>query len=189
MSDYLDRYPDVHVELVLNDRVVDLADGGFDAAIRVGDLPDSNLIARPLAPSPRIVCAAPAYLSKHGSPATPKDLEKHHCLAFAVASGPERDWHFTLADGSRQTVHVPGRLDASGGLALREAALAGLGIILQPQLMLEDDIATGRLVRLFADLPAPTFPVHIVYLPERKLTTKLASFVDFVLARFGPRSQ
>jgi DNA-binding transcriptional LysR family regulator len=74
-------------------------------------------------------------------------------------------------------------------LALREAALAGLGIILQPQLMLEDDIATGRLVRLFADLPAPTFPVHIVYLPERKLTTKLASFVDFVLARFGPRSQ
>jgi DNA-binding transcriptional LysR family regulator len=189
MSDYLDRYPDVHVELALNDRVVDLADGGFDAAIRVGALSDSNLIARPLAPSPRIVCAAPAYLSKHGTPATPKDLEKHHCLAFGVASGPERDWHFTLADGSQQTVRVPGRLDVSGGLALREAALAGLGIILQPELMLEHDIAAGKLIRLFADLPAPTFPVHIVYLPERKLTAKLASFVDFVVARFGPRAQ
>jgi DNA-binding transcriptional LysR family regulator len=188
MSDYLERYPDVHVELVLNDRVVDLADGGFDAAIRVGALSDSNLIARPLTPSPRIVCAAPAYLSKHGTPATPKDLEKHHCLAFGVASGPERDWHFTLADGSKQTVRVPGRLDVTGGLALREAALAGLGIILQPELMLEHDIATGKLIRLFADLPAPTFPVHIVYLPERKLTAKLASFVDFVVSRFGPLS-
>ncbi len=188
MSDYLDRYPDVHVELVLDDRIVDLADGGFDAAIRIGILPDSNLIARPLAPSPHIVCAAPAYLSKHGIPATPKDLEKHQCLAFGVSSGPERDWRFTLADGSQQTVHVPGRLDINGGLALREAALAGLGIILQPALMLEHDIAAEKLVRLFADLPALTFPVHIVYLPERKLTAKLASFVDFVTTFQGHRS-
>jgi len=186
MRDYLDSYPDVHVELALNDRVVDLADGGFDAAIRVGALPDSNLIARPLAPSPRIVCAAPEYLLKHGTPATPKDLENHHCLAFGFDSGPERDWRFILADGSQQMVRVPGRLDVGGGLALREAALAGLGIILQPEMMLEREIAEGRLIRLFADLPAPTFPVHIVYLPERKLTAKLASFVDFMIARFGP---
>jgi DNA-binding transcriptional LysR family regulator len=189
MSDYLENNPDVHVELELNDRMVDLADGGFDAAIRVGVLPDSNLIARRLAPSPRIACAAPAYLSKHGTPATPKDLEKHQCLAFGVAGGPQRDWRFPLADGSQQTVHVPGRLDISGGLALREAALAGLGIILQPELMLEHDIAAGKLIRLFADLPAPTFPVHIVYLPDRKLTAKLASFVDFVIARFGTRAE
>lgn len=183
MRDYLDRYPEVHVELVLDDRYVDLADGGFDAAIRVGALPDSNLIARPLAPSPHIVCAAPAYLAKHGIPETPKDLERHQCLAFVTSNGPERDWRFTLADGSQQTIRVPGRLDINGGLALREAALAALGIILQPALMLENDMATGKLVRLFADLPAPTFPVHVVYLPERKLTAKLASFVDFMTAR------
>lgn len=181
ISDYLDRHPDVHVELVLNDRFVDLADGGFDAAIRVGALPDSNLIARPLTPSPRIVCAAPSYLAKHGIPETPKDLEKHQCLAFVTSNGPEREWRFILADGSQQTIRVPGRLDINGGLALREAALAGLGIILQPALMLENDMAAGKLIRLFADLPAPTFPVHIVYLPERKLTAKLASFVDFMM--------
>lgn len=101
MRDYLERYPDVHVELALSDRMVDLADGGFDAAIRVGVLPDSNLIARPLAPSTRIACAAPEYLSKHGTPAVPQDLDHHHCLAFGYDSGPERDWRFTLADGSR----------------------------------------------------------------------------------------
>ncbi|MFJ2988971.1 LysR family transcriptional regulator [Collimonas sp. NPDC087041] len=185
MKEYLERYPDVHVELSLSDRIVDLADGGFDAAIRVGTLPDSNLIARPLAPSKRIVCAAPAYLSKHGTPIEPKDLADHHCLAFGVNSGPERDWRFILADGTQQTVRVPGRLDVSGGQALRQAALAGLGIIWMPEIMLENDIAEGRLVQLFADLGAPAFPVHIVYLPERKITAKLASFVDFVTARFG----
>jgi DNA-binding transcriptional LysR family regulator len=187
MREYLDCYPDVQVELALSDRVVDLADGGFDAAIRVGSLPDSNLIARPLSSSSRIACAAPEYLLKHGTPATPKDLENHHCLAFGFDSGPERDWRFILADGSQQTVRVPGRLDISGGQALREAAIAGLGITMLPEMMLEHDIAEGRLIRLFADLPAPAFPVHIVYLPERQLTAKLASFVDFVTARFGPR--
>ncbi|SMC29997.1 DNA-binding transcriptional regulator, LysR family [Andreprevotia lacus DSM 23236] len=186
MKDYLDRHPDVHVELVPSDRMVDLVDGGFDAAIRVGLLPDSNLIARPLAPSPRIACAAPDYLARHGMPAVPADLTKHNCLAFGYDSGPDRDWHFILADGSQQTVHVPGRLDINSGQALREAALSGLGIILMPEMLLENDLAEGKLIRLFPDLPAPTFPVQIVYLPERKLTAKLASFVDFMLERFGP---
>ncbi len=186
ISDYLESNPDVHVELALTDRFVDLADEGFEVAIRVGALRDSNLIARPLAPSALIVCASPAYLSRHGTPATPKDLEKHHCLAIGFAGGPERNWRFTLADGSEQAVRVPGRLDISGGMALREAALAGLGIILQPELLVEQDIAAGRLIRLLADTSAPIHPVHLVYLPERKLTAKLASFVAFVIARFGP---
>lgn len=188
ISDYLDAYPDVHVELVLNDRVVDLADGGFDAAIRVGVLPDSNLIARPLASSPRLVCAAPAYLSRHGTPHAPADLQNHHCLAFSGANGVEREWRFTLADGSQQIVSVPGRLDINGGMALREAALAGLGIILQPEMMVGRDIAAGRLVRLFPELPALNFPVHIVYLPEHKLVAKLSSFVEFMIERFGPHT-
>ncbi|OAJ54034.1 LysR family transcriptional regulator [Paraburkholderia ginsengiterrae] len=186
MKVYLERYPDVQVELVLNDRIVDLADEGFDAAIRVGALPDSNLIARPLMPSSRIVCAAPGYLARYGTPATPKDLEQHHCLAFRFNSGAERDWSFTLADGSQQTVRVPGRLDISEGHALREAALTGLGIARLPDMMLERDLAAGKLIRLFADLQMPTFPVHIVYMPERKQTAKLASFVEFVIGQFGP---
>jgi DNA-binding transcriptional LysR family regulator len=190
ISDYLESNPDVQVELALTDRFVDLADEGFEVAIRVGALRDSNLIARPLAPSALIVCASPAYLSRNGTPATPKDLEKHHCLAIGFAGGPERNWRFTLADGSEQTVRAPGRLDISGGgMALREAALAGLGIILQPELLVEQDIAAGRLIRLLVDTPAPIYPVHLVYLPERKLTAKLASFVAFVIARFGPQTE
>lgn len=185
MKDYLERHPDVHVELSLNDRMVDLAEGGFDAAIRIGALPDSNLVARPLAASPRIACAAPEYLSKHGTPTNPADLKNHNCLAFGYDNGHDREWRFKLADGTQQTVQVPGRLDIGSGQALRQAALTGLGVIFLPEMMLEEDIAAGRLVRLFPDLPTPTFPVHIVYLPERKLTAKLASFVDFVIARFG----
>jgi DNA-binding transcriptional LysR family regulator len=121
----------------------------------------------------------------------PKDLEIHRCLAFGFASALERDWRFTLSDGSQQSVRVPGRLGISGG-AMFEAALAGLDIILQAQLipsMLKQDIAAGRLIRLFADLLAATSPEHIFYLLKRKLTAKLASFVDFVIARFGPRAE
>ncbi|MBB5192499.1 DNA-binding transcriptional LysR family regulator [Silvimonas terrae] len=189
MKEYLEQYPDVHVELALSDRVVDLADGGFDAAIRVGTLPDSSLISRPLAPSARIACAAPEYLARHGTPVCPVELTEHNCLAFGYDSDPDRDWRFTLADGSAQTVQVPGRLDISGGQALRQAALAGIGIVLLPEMLLEKDLAEGTLVRLFPDLPAPSFPVNIVYLPERKLTAKLASFIDFMMARFGPHTR
>lgn len=186
IGEYLDAHAEVHVELALNDRFVDLADEGFEAAIRVGDLPDSNLIARPLAPSPLVACASPAYLARHGTPATPTDLEQHQCVALGFASGLRRDWRLTLVDGSQQVVRVPGRLDISGsGIALREAALAGLGIIFQPEMMVEQDIAAGRLIRLFPHLPSPSNPVHLVYLPERKLTAKLASFINFVIEKFG----
>ena len=182
---YLAHYPDVQVELILSDRIVDLTSEGYDAAIRIGVLPDSNLIARPLKPTSRIVCATPTYLAKYGTPETPQDLKNHHCLAFRFNDGPERDWRFTHADGSQQTVHVPGRLDISDGHALREAMLADLGIAWLPEMMLEHDLITGRLIKLFTDLPMPTSPVHIVYLPERKLTTKLASFVEFIIAQFA----
>lgn len=185
LDTYLARYPDVQVELILNDRWVDLMHEGFDAAIRVGVLPDSNLIARPLQPSARVVCAAPTYLALHGMPAAPQDLLHHQCLAFRFNGGPERDWRFKMADGAEQTIHVPGRLDISEGHALREAALAGLGIARLPEMMLEHDLAAGRLVRLFGELPTYAFPVHLVYLPERKLSAKLASFIEFVVSRFG----
>lgn len=187
IGEYLEANSDVHVELALNDRFVDLADEGFDAAIRVGVLPDSNLIARPLASSALVACASPAYLARHGTPKTPTDLERHQCIAIGFVSGLKRDWRLTLADGSEQIVKVPGRLDISGsGMALREAALAGLGIIFQPKMIVDQDIAAGRLIRLFPNLPVPSNPVHLVYFPERKLTAKLASFINFMIERFGP---
>jgi DNA-binding transcriptional LysR family regulator len=185
LATYLDRYPDVQVELSLSDRFVDLAEEGFDAAIRVGRLPDSNLIARPLRASPRIACASPDYLAKHGQPQTPVDLLQHNCLAFLFPSGPERHWRFPRPDGKgEEYVTVRGRLDVNGGLALREAAIAGLGVILQPQMMLQEDLDAGRLIRLFPNWPAPTWPVHVVYLPDRHMPPKLKSFIDFLHETF-----
>ncbi|CAM2143424.1 LysR family transcriptional regulator, regulator for bpeEF and oprC [Pararobbsia alpina] len=186
LAGYLDRYPDVQVELSLNDRFVDLAEEGYDAAIRVGVLPDSGLIARPLAHSPRVACASPAYLAKHGHPQTPAELAQHHCLALMTSAGAEREWHFPRPDGKgTERVVVRGRLDVNGGLALREAALSGLGVILQPQMMLEDDLDAGRLVRLFPDWPAPTWPIHVVHLPDPHLPPKLVSFIAFLQETSG----
>ncbi|WP_371816424.1 LysR family transcriptional regulator [Roseateles sp. DAIF2] len=186
LASYLDRYPDVQVELSLNDRFVDLAADGFDAAIRVGELPDSGLIARPLRPSPRVACASPAYLARHGTPQVPADLAQHNCLAFLFAAGPEREWRFSRPDGPGvERVVVRGRLDVNGGMALREAALAGLGVILQPELMLKDDIESGRLVRLFANWQAPTWPVHVMRLPDARITPKLESFISFLEETLG----
>lgn len=186
LASYLDRYPDVQVELSLNDRFVDLAEDGFDAAIRAGELPDSGLIARPLRPSPRVACASPAYLARHGHPQVPADLAQHNCLAFLFATGPERDWRFPRPHGKgAERITVRGRLDVNGGMALREAALAGLGVILQPELMLKDDLEAGRLVRLFPDWPAPTWPVHVVHLPDTHMPPKLESFIAFLQETLG----
>ncbi|MGC1550642.1 MAG: LysR family transcriptional regulator [Rhodanobacter sp.] len=186
LASYLDHNPEVQVELALNDRIVDLAVDGFDAAIRIGVLPDSGLIARPLRPSPRIACASPAYLSRHGHPQLPTDLAQHNCLAFMFATGPERDWRFPRPDGNgSEHIVVRGRLDVNGGLALREAALAGLGVILQPQMMLQADLDAGLLVRLFPDWPAPSWPVHVVYLPDTRMPPKLESFIAFLQDTLG----
>ncbi len=190
LAGYLDRYPKVQIELSLNDRFVDLAEEGFDAAIRAGVLPDSGLIARPLTQSPRIACASPAYLARHGHPHAPADLVRHNCLAFMVATGPEREWRFPRPDGNGvERITVRGRLDVNGGLALREAALAGLGIILQPQVMLQDDLDAGRLVRLFPDWAAPTWPIHVVHLPDPHMPPKLVSFIAFLRETLGDGSE
>lgn len=186
LAGYLDRYPEVQVELSLNDQLVDLAEEGFDAAIRIGELTDSGLIARPLRPSARIACASPAYIARYGAPRVPTDLTRHNCLAFLFASGPEREWLFPRADGKgTERITVRGRLDVNGGLALREAALAGLGVILQPEMMVKDDLEAGRLVRFFPELPAPTWPVQIVYLPDARMPPKLESFIDFLQETLG----
>lgn len=186
LAGYMDRYPEVEVELSLNDRIVDLAEEGFDAAVRVGVLPDSGLVARPLLPSPRIACASPAYLARHGHPKAPAELAQHNCLAFMFPSGPEREWLFPRPGGHGvERIAVRGRLDVNGGFALREAALAGLGVIHQPQMMLQEDLDTGRLVRLFPDWPAPVWPVHVVHLPDSRMPPKLASFIEFLQETLG----
>jgi len=183
LSDYLARYPDVDVELDISDRVVDLMGDGFEAAIRIGQVPpDAALVARPLAPYRLMLCASPDYLARRGTPATPADLAGHDCLSFGAASLVQ--WRFER-DHDVCRVPVDGRVKINNGQALRVAALQDLGIVLQPEILLGADVRAGRLVRLLPDFEAPSRPMHVVYLPDRYRAPKLRSFIDFVLERFG----
>lgn len=183
LPDYLAACPEVRVELSLSDRMVDLIDEGFDAVFRVGELADSGLIARSLRPFGFTLCAAPSYLAARGTPHVPSDLARHECLGFAY--GTTRDaWTFTGPAG-RETVDVACRLLANNGQALLSAARAGLGILLQPTPLVREALAAGQLVRLLPDHAPLPRPMHVVYAPDRRITPKLRSFLDFVIARFG----
>ena len=183
LSVYLDRYPQVSLDVVLSDRVVDLVEEGFEAAIRIGPLPDSTLIAKSLAPYRLMICASPAYLARRGTPGTPEALSQHECLSFS----PVAVTHWRLTDEHDGICHVPvsGRLQVNQGPALRVAALHGLGIVLQPAILLEADVRAGRLVQLFPAHELPSRPMSVVYLQDRYRSPKLRSFVDFVVERFG----
>lgn len=182
LPDYLERYPQVSIDLSLSDRVVDLVEEGFELAIRIGEPTDQALIARPLSPYRLMMCASPAYLARRGTPARPEDLAQHECLAFTPAAASA--WRLTGPTGVSQ-VSVAGRLQINHGQALRVAALHGLGILQQPAILLEADVRAGRLVQLFPDHELPSRPMSVVYLPDRYRSAKLRSFVDFVLTRFG----
>jgi len=181
LSDYLERYPQVSIDLVLSDRVLDLLEEGFEAAIRIGPVPDSALIARPLAPYRLMICASPAYLARRGTPLRPDELSQHECLSFS----PSAAAHWRLADQEHICrVPVSGRLQVNQGQALRVAALQGMGIVLQPAILLEGDVRAGRLVQLFPNHQLATRPMSVLYLPDRYRSPKLRSFVDFVVERF-----
>ncbi|WP_431099342.1 LysR family transcriptional regulator [Polaromonas aquatica] len=181
LSEYLERYPKVSIDVVLSDRVTDLLEEGFEAAIRIGPVPDSALIARPLAPYRLMICASPAYLARRGTPARPDDLTQHECLSFS----PSAMAHWRLQDQEHICrVPVSGRLQVNHGQALRVAALHGMGIVLQPAILLEADVQAGRLVQLFPHHALATRPMSILYLPDRYRSPKLRSFVDFVVERF-----
>lgn len=182
LAHYLERYPQVSVDLVLSDRVVDLLEEGFEAAIRIGEVADSTLIAKALGPYRLMICAAPEYLARRGTPTKPEELSQHECLAFSTAALSH--WRLSDQDGSYR-VPVSGRLQINQGQALRVAALKGLGIVQQPAILLEDDVRAGRLVQLFPRHELPSKPMSVVYLPDRYRSPKLRSFVDFLVERFA----
>ena len=185
MAEYLTAYPDVSLELNLNDRMVDLVEEGFDAAIRIGKLEDSAMVARVLRPYAMVICAAPAYLEKHGVPHTPDDLARHECLDFMQWSRHMR-WRLSGKAARHDGSAAESRFRSNNGQALRVAALHGFGIVMQAEILLADDIAAGRLVPLLADyVPAPR-PMHLVYARDRQPTPKLTTFIDFLLQRYGP---
>ena len=185
LPDYLAVYPEIQIELTLNNRIVDLVDEGFDAAIRMGTLRDSSLIARRLADYELIACASPTYLKKHGTPTTPADLKAHLCLGFQPGA-PEEYWTFKGPSGRSESMQIAGPFKSNSGRALMTMAIAGAGIILQPTVLLKDQIAVGTLVPVLPTFVPQPLPMHIVFAPDRRPTLKLRSFIDFMVDRFGP---
>ncbi|WP_343651506.1 LysR family transcriptional regulator [Stenotrophomonas sp.] len=180
LAGLLRAQPELNIELDLSNRRVDLIEDGFDAAIRVGPLPSQELVARPLPPYAMSLCAAPAYLRRRGTPRTPADLAGHDCLSHLAWRGGH-GWQ--LANGEQ--VDWEARLSSNDGLALREAAVAGAGLVLQPTALLAAEIAAGRLKPVLRDyLPEPR-PMHLIYLPDRRPRPRLQCFVEYVMEQLG----
>jgi DNA-binding transcriptional LysR family regulator len=181
------EHPLVSVELGLNDRLVDLAEEGWDLAIRIGNLRDSSLVARRLAPCRMAVCASPSYLAANGTPQTIADLAKHNCLGYTLAQAGADRWVM----GGRSAISVPvsGNLRANNGDALLAAAVAGQGIIYQPTFIVADDLRAGSLIPLPLDQPpSELLAVYAIYLPHRHPPAKVRAFIDFLVEQFAPDS-
>lgn len=185
VTEFLRDHPDVRIQLTLNDRVSDLFDDGFDLAFRIGPIHDDGLVARPLAPYRMMLCASPGYLARHAPPRTLADLASHNCLGFAPWSH-RKQWRLRDPKGNLHTVDVTGKLLINQGEGLRQAALAGAGIVMQPDILLAPDVAAGTLVRVLAGFEPPERPMHLVYPPDRRATLTLSRFTDFAVKRFGP---
>ncbi len=184
ITEYLQQYPGVQVDVTLNDRVVDLIEEGFDLGIRVATRIDPGLVARKLTPARIVVCASPGYLKKHGAPQSPEELTGHNCLSYAYWS-LGNEWHFRRK-GVERKVRVSGNLRGNNGDILVNAAIEGVGVILHPTFLVYEPLREKKLVRILPDWEADDLTVFAVY-PNRKfLPPKVRSFIDFLAERFGP---
>ncbi|SME97971.1 DNA-binding transcriptional regulator, LysR family [Tistlia consotensis] len=193
LGEFMGGYPELEIDLTLEDRRVDLVEEGYDLAIRIGVMPDSSLVARRLGPNPRVICAAPAYLERRGVPTRPEALSGHDCLLYHYQTSGD-SWRLRprrAPDGSgggEVTVRVKGRLKVNNGDSLREAALAGLGIAHLPAFIICEDLDAGRLVPLLEDYDdVADGGVYAVYPASRNLSPKVRVFIDFLAERFQRR--
>jgi DNA-binding transcriptional LysR family regulator len=182
---YLAVNLEVSVELTLDNRAPDLINEGYELGIYIGEIGASSVVARPLKPYRRILAAAPSYLAQHGRPRTPAHLRDHACLGLSYWGNHGGLWHLVGADSEVCEVSVTGRFTSNHGSALRTAALCGAGIILQPELLLAVDLASGRLEHVLPDWSYKPVPMHLVYAQDRRPTAMLRSAIELLIARFG----
>jgi DNA-binding transcriptional LysR family regulator len=179
---FLERYPDITVELHVSDRQVDLVAEQIDVAIRSGALGDSTLVARKIAEAKRVICASPAYLRKHGSPQVPADLLQHNCLTLP---GPAWSrWPFHTHEGINR-LEVSGSFTSDNADLLLDVAVAGLGIARLADFMVDRAVQRGDLVPLLMDSHVPeSFPMHALTVPGRHRAPRIRAFIDFVAGQF-----
>ena len=182
LCDIATAYPELELDVTMTDRFVSLLDEGFDLAIRIGDLPDSNLIGRRIADPRLVLCASPAYFARAGTPQSPADLAQHNCLIYA-REGRHDNWQFR--DNGRDIAVLPrGNLRVNNGDALKMAALRGLGIAQLPVFLAGAELADRRLLPVLTDYERPPLAINAVYPHNRHLSAKVRVFVDELVKRF-----
>jgi DNA-binding transcriptional LysR family regulator len=184
LPEFLTRYPDVTIDMVITDRFVDLAEEGYDLAIRIAKDPGQNLVARRLATVNRKMCATPEYFSRRGVPLIPGDLVQHNCLTYTYFN-PHDPWRF---QGPTGEISVPasGNLRLNDDEALSQTVLGGLGIALLPTFIVGQELQSGKLQSVLSEYVSPERQIYAVYLPNRHLSAKVRAFIDYLLVRFGP---
>ncbi|CAM3836321.1 LysR family transcriptional regulator [Bordetella tumulicola] len=180
------RYPEVDVQLQLTDAPGDFVKDAFDVAIRFGDIPDTRLIARPIAPNRRLVCASPDYLKKHGHPLVPQDLIRHQCIVLRQNDETYGLWRFTKGAYS-ETIKVRGALSSNDGEVTLTWGLAGLGILQRAEWDLARHLRAGRLALLLQDYALPPADIHAVFPERHHLSAKVRVFIDFLVDYFQDR--
>jgi DNA-binding transcriptional LysR family regulator len=178
MADFLKLYPDVHVDLAMGERNVDLIDEGIDLAVRMVPPPDSSLIVRRLATWRHVLCCSHAYLEQHGALRQLSELEQHDCIRHA--NYPYDEWRFMDRKGAPASVRVSGRLVTNSGEALRVAALEGIGISLAAGFLVHADLEEGRLVRLLPEYRPVELSMNAVYPHRHHLSAKVRTFIDML---------
>lgn len=182
---FLARHPKLRLSIHLSHNVVDLVREGFDLAIRIGALDDSRLVARRIAPNRRVLCASPDYLRRRGRPRQPEDLAHHDCLLLFGSGGRQDVWRLGTPTGGEVAVRVQGRFESNFGEVLRDASLAGEGIVIHSLWHVADDLRAGRLEVLLPDYPLATTAISAV-MPQRRLVPpRVRAFIEFLIEEFG----
>lgn len=183
LAEFTIKYPDISIELNTSMSIVDIVDGGFDLAVRMGALEDSSLVARKVAPRRIMVCASPGYLNKHGHPKTPDELKNHNCLCF-----PDMAWRFQLADNV-QTIKVEGSWSCDNGRALVAAATRGMGLVRMTDYYMIDSLRRGELVPVLEEYEVNDAATWIVFPTHQQMPTRIRILIDFLAERLKQAEQ
>jgi DNA-binding transcriptional LysR family regulator len=182
LSGFLENYPELDVELALNDRIVDLIDEGYDLALRIGDLETSSMIQRRLSDIRLVTVASPEYLDRHGEPKHPSELVNHACISYSYvwAGGA---WRFKIPDRSHR-VRITPRIQVNNGDAMARMAEAGTGITQLPTFLLHDGLRDGKLKPILSGFEPPPLGLYAIYPQSRGLSVKVRVFIDFLAKHF-----
>jgi DNA-binding transcriptional LysR family regulator len=184
ISAFVRAHPAVQVDLSLGERRVDLVEEGFDIAVRVAAEIEPGYVARRLARARTRLCAAPAYLQARGVPRSPEDLVSHNCMSYAHKDW-RSEWQFRRGS-ERRTIPITGNFRCDGGSVLVDAAVGGLGIVLEPEFIVCDALRSGQLVHLLPRWQTPEMSVFAVYPQRRHLPLKVRCFIDHLAQMFAP---